>query len=142
MNQRNIDIEDVIQSSAIHSYMILVRLLLIPLALSVATCCVHAETATELGDKALWRFTFDNDLGLQSDDFFSAGWSFQRHSAHVGSWDNLNLTKPYMTQLVCGMHYIRGALGLHVSGFYGSNPADGSVSSDISWGNFSIDYRF
>jgi hypothetical protein len=27
----------------------------------------------------LWRFEFDNDIVGESDDFFSAGWSLQRH---------------------------------------------------------------
>jgi hypothetical protein len=55
---------------------------------------VCAEQISKADDRVLWRFAFDNDLGRQSDDFFSAGWSFQRHSAGVDTWDDLNLSKP------------------------------------------------
>ncbi len=62
------------------------------LGFSGMTVCAEDETSTE--DQVLWRFTFDNDLGRQSDDFFSAGWSFQRHSTNVDSWDDLKLSSP------------------------------------------------
>jgi lipid A 3-O-deacylase len=40
----------------------------------------------------MWRFEFDNDIVGGSDDFFSAGWSIQRHSAAVSSWEEMELS--------------------------------------------------
>ncbi len=44
--------------------------------------------------EVLWRFEFDNDFFGGSDDFFTAGWSIQRHGPAVASWDELKLSKP------------------------------------------------
>lgn len=51
------------------------------LLLSFLTCtATFAETEDDLG---LFRFNFDNDVVGDTDDFFSAGWSFQFHSRGV-----------------------------------------------------------
>ncbi len=42
----------------------------------------------------LWHLGFDDDVFGGSDDFFTAGWSLQRHSSAVDSWDGLNLSRP------------------------------------------------
>jgi hypothetical protein len=38
-------------------------------------------------ERALYRFEFDNDTFFESDDAFTAGWSFQRHSRPWDTWD-------------------------------------------------------
>ena len=38
-------------------------------------------------ERAVYRFEFDNDTFFDSDDAFSAGWSFQRHSRPWDTWD-------------------------------------------------------
>jgi hypothetical protein len=42
----------------------------------------------------LWSLGFDDDIFGGSDDFFTGGWSLQRHGPAVASWDELNLSKP------------------------------------------------
>ena len=44
------------------------------------------DRATNLRDTKLFRFEFDNDSFVGSDDAFSAGWSFQVHSAMLDEW--------------------------------------------------------
>ena len=62
--------------------------------LMAAACSLTAATAAEPGrpgknpwDLKLFRFEFDNDLFVGSDDAFSAGWSFQLHSQLRDEWD-------------------------------------------------------
>jgi hypothetical protein len=43
--------------------------------------------AKSLEERALFRFEFDNDTFVGSDDAFSAGWSVQRHSRAWDTWD-------------------------------------------------------
>lgn len=38
----------------------------------------------------LWRFEFDNDVLAESDDFFTAGWSLQRHIG-AADWETIGL---------------------------------------------------
>ena len=40
-------------------------------------------------ESATWRFEFDNDVFFGKDNKISSGWSLQRHSAVVESWDAL-----------------------------------------------------
>ena len=49
---------------------------------------------------------------------------------------------PYLAQLMFGVHFVRGAMGLHATTYQSSNPVEESTKSDLSWGNFSFDYRF
>jgi hypothetical protein len=50
----------------------------------------HAHAADRTGDiirdRKLFRFEFDNDTLLGSDDAFTAGWSFQIHSELLDEW--------------------------------------------------------
>ena len=56
---------------------------------------VAAQDADDTGGKQkkpreqmhMWRFEFDNDIFSGSDDAFSNGWSLQRHSPAVETWD-------------------------------------------------------
>ena len=63
-------------------------------AVLVAGCCGVASgtVAAEKQPKSPWdlkmfRFEFDNDTFLGSDDAFSAGWSFQIHSRLMDRWN-------------------------------------------------------
>jgi hypothetical protein len=49
---------------------------------------------------------------------------------------------PGLAQFVFGTHYARGALAFHVSIYLSSNPVEDSTKSELSWANFSLDYRF
>ncbi len=49
---------------------------------------------------------------------------------------------PYSVQLIFGTHFVRGAFGAHFTLYLSSNPVEESTNSDLSWGNFSVDYRF
>jgi hypothetical protein len=40
-----------------------------------------------IADMKLFRFAFDNDTALGSDDAYSAGWSFQLHSRMMDTWN-------------------------------------------------------
>ena len=61
--------------------------------LAAAACSLAATTVADAGqpqkdpwDLKLFRFEFDNDTFLGSDDAFSAGWSVQVHSALRDEW--------------------------------------------------------
>jgi hypothetical protein len=45
-----------------------------------------ADETYDVRDRKLFRFEFDNDTFLGSDDAFSAGWSFQVHSQLLDEW--------------------------------------------------------
>ncbi|HEX5049007.1 MAG TPA: lipid A-modifier LpxR family protein, partial [Gammaproteobacteria bacterium] len=62
-----------------------VRTLVVALAwATVATA--HGAEPKSLRDMKVFRFEFDNDLMLGSDDAFTAGWSAQVHSALLDQW--------------------------------------------------------
>jgi hypothetical protein len=56
------------------------------LACVIAGQGVAAEPEKDFRDLKLFRFEFDNDTFLDSDDAFSAGWSIQLHSALLDEW--------------------------------------------------------
>jgi hypothetical protein len=65
-------------------------------AFLVAICVIVATTPLPAApeeppksffDLKLFRFEFDNDIFLGSDDAFSAGWSFQLHSRLMDTWN-------------------------------------------------------
>lgn len=62
------------------------------LGLIVSIAILAQDGAAE--DRSLWRFEFDNDIIGESDDFFSAGWSLQRHDPYQESWSDFSLTHP------------------------------------------------
>jgi hypothetical protein len=47
----------------------------------------RAQEPPDPRDKLMLRFEFDNDTYLDSDDAFTAGWSFQLHSPLHDTWD-------------------------------------------------------
>lgn len=56
----------------------------------VATAPLQAsddKAPKSIWDKKMFRFEFDNDTFLGSDDAFSAGWSFQVHSRLMDTWN-------------------------------------------------------
>jgi hypothetical protein len=66
------------------------RRLIVTLTVVWATISVVAPAtlaAKPVEEMALHRFEFDNDTFTGSDDAFSAGWSFQRHSRPWETWD-------------------------------------------------------
>ena len=58
----------------------------VSLACVAAYQAVADEAEKDVQDMKLFRFEFDNDTFLDSDDAFSAGWSFQVHSAMLDEW--------------------------------------------------------
>jgi hypothetical protein len=56
-------------------------------SLSVATAADQGRPEKDPWDLKMFRFEFDNDSFIGSDDAFSAGWSFQVHSQLRGEWD-------------------------------------------------------
>ena len=56
------------------------------LAFAAAPALAADERARDLRDMKLFRFEFDNDLLLGSDDAFTAGWSLQTHSQLLDEW--------------------------------------------------------
>ena len=60
------------------------------LCLSLMLIAVPAAADKErkpLEERAVYRFEFDNDTFVDSDDAFTAGWSVQRHSRPWDTWD-------------------------------------------------------
>src|SRR5262245_24270664 len=53
----------------------------------VMTCATAKEPPKDFRRLYLFRFEFDNDTYLGSDDAFSAGWSFQVHSRLDDQWN-------------------------------------------------------
>jgi len=66
----------------------MIKLLTTVVSLACVAACqaVADETEKDVRDMKLFRFEFDNDTFLDSDDAFSAGWSFQVHSAMRDEW--------------------------------------------------------
>jgi len=65
------------------------------LSFPLASLCPLALAQEALQDRpVLWSLGFDDDIFGGSDDFFTGGWSLQRHSPGAVSWDELNLSKP------------------------------------------------
>ncbi|HYV19823.1 MAG TPA: lipid A deacylase LpxR family protein [Verrucomicrobiae bacterium] len=56
------------------------------LAAAIAPAAAADEPAKDFRQKYLFRFEFDNDTFLGSDDAFTAGWSFQLHSPLDDAW--------------------------------------------------------
>ncbi len=46
-----------------------------------------------LEDRNLWRFEWDNDGFVHTDNAFTNGWSLQRHSHQFDSWDEMGPSK-------------------------------------------------
>lgn len=61
-----------------------------------------------LSEAAKYRFEFDNDLFVDSDNGFSNGWSFQVHSKVTESWDKLGGTAPYIKTLGAWLPTLNG----------------------------------
>jgi outer membrane protein LpxR len=57
------------------------------LLLRASTAFAAGDAPKEIWDMRLFRFEFDNDNFVGSDDGFSAGWSFQYHSRLMDQWD-------------------------------------------------------
>lgn len=55
-------------------------------------CLALLLSGSLFAEGPLWRFEFDNDIVGGSDDFFSAGWSLQRHTGAATSWDEMDMT--------------------------------------------------
>src|SRR5262245_10888520 len=55
-------------------------------AAAIAPVAAADEPAKDFRDLYLFRFEFDNDNLLGSDDAFTAGWSFQLHSPLDDTW--------------------------------------------------------
>ena len=53
---------------------------------SCAATCARAADSPDVRDMKLFRFEFDNDTLLDSDDAFTAGWSVQVHSPMLDRW--------------------------------------------------------
>jgi hypothetical protein len=49
-------------------------------------CAAAQEAPRDVRDMKLFRFEFDNDTFVGSDDAFTAGWSFQIHSQGLDEW--------------------------------------------------------
>jgi len=56
------------------------------LLLAVSYACARDDSPKNPWDLRLFRFEFDNDSFVGSDDSFSAGWSFQFHSRLMDRW--------------------------------------------------------
>ena len=56
-------------------------------ALSTPLFADHDNQPKDIWKLRTFRFEFDNDTFLGSDDAFTAGWSFQLHSRLMDSWD-------------------------------------------------------
>lgn len=52
-----------------------------------------------LSEAGKYRFEFDNDLFVDSDNGFSNGWSFQIHTPLAESWSKIEGPAPYITRL-------------------------------------------
>ncbi len=61
-------------------------LAIVALACATMSQAIGDEPKKDVRDMKLFRFEFDNDTLLDSDDAFSAGWSFQVHSAMLDEW--------------------------------------------------------
>ncbi len=48
----------------------------------------------------------------------------------------------YIAQILLGAHLEHGAFGIRFTFYFSSNPAQDLGTSDLSWGNLSMDYRF
>ncbi len=99
------------QNSKIHG-LTLILILLLFAAFSSSTFAQEKSV--------LWSLGFDNDLFGKSDDFFTAGWSLQRHGVAATSWDELNLSKPsrWIADFVPGIsggdgQWLRKGIGLN-----------------------------
>lgn len=68
------------------------RLAVLACALAIVACmsavaaCAEANTSNDSRDTRLFRFEFDNDTFVGSDDAFTAGWSVQVHSRPHDAW--------------------------------------------------------
>ena len=49
---------------------------------------------------------------------------------------------PYLAQVITGVHWLQGAMGLHFNLYLSTNPADDFAASELSWGNVSFSYQF
>jgi hypothetical protein len=65
--------------------LLLALLVLSPAGISGITAADEPEKSP--WDLKLFRFEFDNDSFIGSDDAFSAGWSFQVHSRLMDEWN-------------------------------------------------------
>ena len=83
------------------------KLALILLAICIIPRFLAAEEfeGNDESPPSLWRFEFDNDFFLGSDDQFSAGWSIQKHSYPADNWEDVDDTifTRIITEVVPGL---------------------------------------
>jgi len=142
------------------------RIHLMRIAVLVAVSCgLSRSLATdEREPKSPWdlkmfRFEFDNDTFLGSDDAFTAGWSFHFNAVARYNWIgylapaeggptesgvNQPPLEPYpgKEEFLFGFHVTRVPFSVHMTyyRYLGSSP-DG-INDSLDWVNFSFEYRF
>jgi len=92
---------------------------LLPFLFASLCSSVIAQEAPQ-DRSVLWSLGFDDDIFGGSDDFFTGGWSLQRHGPAVRSWDELNLSWPsrWIVHFIPGIsggqgQWVRRGMGLN-----------------------------